>query len=29
MNSMKNGNITKVNVNEKNKTIETIIILNE
>ena len=29
MNYMKNGNITKVNVDEKNKVIETIIVLNE
>ena len=29
MNFMKNGNITKVNVDEKNKVIETIIVLNE
>jgi hypothetical protein len=29
MNFMKNGNITKVNVDEKNKIIETIIVLNE
>lgn len=29
INYMKNGNITKVNVDEKNKVIETIIVLNE
>jgi hypothetical protein len=29
MNYMNNGNITKVNVDEKNKVIETIIVLNE
>ncbi|GAB7256480.1 PEGA domain-containing protein [uncultured Polaribacter sp.] len=29
MNYMKNGNITKVNVDEKNKVIETIIVLKE
>tara|TARA_R110002167_G_scaffold220263_2_gene424868 strand:- start:106 stop:567 length:462 start_codon:yes stop_codon:yes gene_type:complete len=29
INFMKNGNITKVNVDEKNKVIETIIVLNE
>ena len=29
LNYMKNGNITKVNVDEKNKVIETIIVLNE
>jgi hypothetical protein len=29
MNYMKNGNITKVNVDEKNKVIETIIVLND
>jgi hypothetical protein len=29
MSFMKNGNITKVNVDEKNKVIETIIVLNE
>ncbi len=29
MNYMKNGNITKVNVDEENKVIETIIVLNE
>ena len=29
MNYMKNGNIVKVNVDEKNKVIETIIVLNE
>ncbi len=29
MNYMKNGNITKVKVDKKNKVIETIIVLNE
>ena len=29
MNYMKNGNITKVNIDEKNKVIETIVVLNE
>lgn len=29
INYMKNGNITKINVDEKNKVIETIIVLNE
>jgi hypothetical protein len=29
MNFMKNGNITKVSIDEKNKVIETIIVLNE